>query len=245
MLDVMSSYTNGDDRRACPQNMQMKEIGALIRDGRKRKGWSLEELGTRMGVSRSAANQWELGKTVPETERIPTLATLLDLDLSEMMGAPPPQESDVIPAHDAPPRPQGGELANDVPVMGNAVGGDSGDFEMNGTTAFFAPRPNHLRGRQDVFAVLVQNDSMSPWREPGSLAYAEGRKPPRTGEYVIIEMKAGRADPVRVALLKKLIASTPTKYRFLQFNPRREFEIDRDKVFRLYRVIDADELLGV
>jgi hypothetical protein len=58
-------------------------------------------------------------------------------------------------------------------------------------------------------------------------------------------MKPRNGDTVRPTFLKRLLGVTPTKVRLLQYEPRREFEIDRAKVVHIYRVVEPDELLGV
>lgn len=187
---------------------------------------------TKLGRAVAAGEMRASDSQVPaELSAVPTVAPVL---------------SDVALAPNAPEPPYRGDWRIDVPVLGTAVGGDhTGDFELNGEVVFHAPRPPQFSGRPDLFAVIVQNDSMSPWREPGSMAYLEGRKPPRSGDYVVIEMKAQRGDSVKPALLKRLIAMTPTKFKLQQYSPAKVFEIDRDDVAKMFRVLDTDELLGV
>ena len=155
-----------------------------------------------------------------------------------------PLPYETAPAPNAPERPYRGDWRVDVPVMGTTVGGDQGDFEMNGEVAFHVPRPPRYTGRRDIFALIVQGTSMSPWREPGALVYVEGSRPPRNGEYVVIELKPRHGDTVRPTFLKKLTGRTPTKLRLLQFEPRREFDIELSKVVGVYRVIETDEFYG-
>jgi phage repressor protein C with HTH and peptisase S24 domain len=212
-----------------------------------RPGYSQAGLAKETGWHPSTINKMVKGKRPIRVTEADAIYRYFGMASPLSISTPPdgPMKSDVRLAPNAPGRPYRGDWQVDVPVMGNAVGGDEGDFEMNGTAVFHAPRPPQFVGRADVFAVIVQNNSMSPWREPGSLAYAESRKPPRNGDYVIIEMKAARGDHVRPAFLKKLVAMTPTKFKLQQYEPAKQFEVDRDKVFRMYRVLDADELMGV
>ncbi len=151
-----------------------------------------------------------------------------------------------LPAPNAPQPPGRHEMTKDVPVMGTGQGGGAeADFEMNGQIVDFVRRPPRLVGRRDIFAIYLQGDSVSPWREPGQLIYAEGLKSPRNMDYVIIELKPTSSDDVRPALVKRLIAVTPTKVRLEQYKPAKVFEIDRKRILRIHRVMDWDELLGV
>jgi len=171
--------------------------------------------------------------------------------------APPP---DARLAHDALPRPNArfardavlppyrSEMPKDVPVYGTVVGGDGNnlvDFELNGAVVDYVRRPPRLAARADVFAAYVQGDSMIHWREPGQLVYVESAKPPRVMDYVLVELRPPVGEGTRPAMIKRLLAVTPTKLRLRQYNPPRDFEVDRRTVLRFYRVLDWDELLGV
>ena len=162
-----------------------------------------------------------------------------------------PDPGPAIPANaqfapTAPAPPARADMAKDVPVFGTGMGGNGdADFEMNGQIIDYVRRPPRLAGRNDVFAIYVQGASMSPWREPGELVYVERNRPPRSGDYVVIEFAANEFN-VRPALIKKLVAITPSRIKLLQYNPPKTIEIDRQKNrYQLYRVIDWTELMGV
>ncbi len=52
-----------------------------IFQARKAKGFSQEELAELVGVSRQAVSKWETGEAMPDTEKLITLCTVLDLDM--------------------------------------------------------------------------------------------------------------------------------------------------------------------
>jgi SOS-response transcriptional repressor LexA len=56
-----------------------------IKDGRKRLKLTEEEFGAKVGVSRGAVQQWELGKTAPNRKRQPAVAALLGITVAELM----------------------------------------------------------------------------------------------------------------------------------------------------------------
>lgn len=51
-------------------------VGSTIRAWRKQRGWTMEELGSRMGVTGQAVQCWETGKVDINTQRIQRLAAL-------------------------------------------------------------------------------------------------------------------------------------------------------------------------
>ncbi len=57
-----------------------RELGRHIRAAREAKGWDQVALGRQFGVTKSAVNQWESGKNVPDQKKQYRLAQLLDLD---------------------------------------------------------------------------------------------------------------------------------------------------------------------
>ena len=63
------------------EEMRRKQIGERIREARKRKGLSQEQLGEKLGLSFQAVSTWETGKFIPDAEHLPALAKALDLSL--------------------------------------------------------------------------------------------------------------------------------------------------------------------
>ncbi len=61
--------------------MNNKLIGDRIKAARLAKGLSQEQLGEKLGVSFQAVSTWEQGKFLPDSDRLPALAKVLDLSL--------------------------------------------------------------------------------------------------------------------------------------------------------------------
>lgn len=226
----------------------MSVLGDAIRASRLAKGMTQAELGKRFGISKAAVAMWESGKNVPDQRKMAELTRALDLDPAVAIGL---YDDEGLPPGNAsgPPRPPvRQEMAKDIPVLGTASGGSAdnlADFELNGEVVDYVRRPPRLIGRNDVFAAYVQGYSVSPWREPGQLVYVESARPPRAMDYVLIELKPTGSDPMRPALVKRLLAITPARVRLRQYTPPKDFEIDRRRILRIFRVLDWDELMGV
>ncbi len=58
---------------------------------RKSRGWSQEELGEKLGVTRQTISKWELGSTTPEMEKLSGLCELFGISANELIGTPEPQ----------------------------------------------------------------------------------------------------------------------------------------------------------
>lgn len=62
------------------------EIGEIIRENRKKKGITQEQLGLALHVSAQAVNKWENGKSFPDITLLPGLARQLGVDMNDLFG---------------------------------------------------------------------------------------------------------------------------------------------------------------
>lgn len=53
---------------------------------RRSRGWSQEELGDTLGVSRQTVSKWETGQTTPELEKLIELAEVFGLSIDQLVG---------------------------------------------------------------------------------------------------------------------------------------------------------------
>ena len=140
-------------------------------------------------------------------------------------------------------------MKRDVPVRGTAVGGNDGDFTFNGDVVDMVRRPPGLVGTASVFALYVHGDSMSPRFEAGDLIFVNPSRPPTPGCDVVVEMAPKPGDAVGPCYIKRLLRRTADKIVLRQFNPpagvKPDFELGKDEIKNLWRVLTAGELLGL
>ncbi len=53
---------------------------------RKQRGWSQEELGSQIKVTRQTVSKWEMGQSTPELEKLVELSKLFDMSLDQLVG---------------------------------------------------------------------------------------------------------------------------------------------------------------
>ena len=53
---------------------------------RKQRGWSQEELGNQIGVTRQTVSKWEMGQSTPELEKLIELSRLFGLSIDRLVG---------------------------------------------------------------------------------------------------------------------------------------------------------------
>lgn len=132
------------------------------------------------------------------------------------------------------------EMPRDVPILGKALGGPpGGEISMSIDTGLRARRPPKYAGRDDIFALYMQGDSMGPRYPSGELIFLEAKRPPVVGDHVVVEFVDGSDAVVRL-----LEAMPVGKYRLAQYKPSQSYEIDRTDVLRLIRVLTTYDLLG-
>ena len=137
------------------------------------------------------------------------------------------------------------ELGRDLPVMGTAVGGNDGDFTLNGNSVDYVRRPPGLAGARNAFAVYVIGQSMVPRFDEGDLVFVHPGRPPVVGSDVLVELQDpdGSHGP---CFIKRLVKRTASAIVLEQFNPpRRDISFPLAAVRSLYRILTLADLFGV
>lgn len=62
-----------------------KAVGSRIKQIRTNKGYTLESFGKLFGASKSNVQKWETGFTLPNKERLATIAKIADMTVNELM----------------------------------------------------------------------------------------------------------------------------------------------------------------
>lgn len=217
----------------------------------------MAQVAQELEISTAAVQQWETGKTVPTTDNLVRLQSVLGYDLLFVTpeGKTLVAEVKNLPKHDVPNVEwEQGQVAlpkllpglNDIEEKGVTVGGfgdDESAFELNGETIDYVRRPPGIIGRKNVFALRVSNTSMEPKYDDGDRVYAEKRHP-AVRDYVVVELHPlGDGRPSK-SYIKRLVAMDAAKITVEQYNPRGLLEFGRHEIKQLYRVIPEKELRG-
>lgn len=135
-----------------------------------------------------------------------------------------------------------GSMPRDVPVLGTASGGN-GLVVMRGEAIDFVRRPPSLMGREDVFALYIEDVSMVPAFSPGDLVFVERRRP-RVGDHCIVEYQENEKAEPKV-IIKKMAGITGAAVRLEQYNPSKTLEIKSHTILRMQRVMTMADLFVV
>lgn len=223
-----------------------KKIGSQIRVARKQRGLVMKDVADAIGVTTGAVGNWERGANVLSMENLQAVARFLELDPVALSGGDLKHLgetellSDAEVISDFGPGPRG---PMDIEVLGVAVGGDDGDFSLNGEVAGYVRRPPGIANLRKVFALHILSDSMVPRYDPGELIYCGGRDPV-PGDHIVIETYPEEGQRVGKAYVKKLLKRTTNQVICAQYNPAKELVFDPYAVKAIWRIIPLHELLG-
>lgn len=212
-------------------------LGLRLREVRLERGMTMAALAERIGVTQPAISQWESGRERPGRETLQRLAGALGVT-AEALALRAGAQSATATLSPL-------QLPADVPVLGTAVGGDSGDFSFNGMVVDYVRRPQGVAQMRNIYALWVTGDSMAPWNRRGDLIYVTPTRPPVPGDHVVVELAGVHAHEAGTAMVKLLAGQTPTQYRLRQYNPERDFTIARTRVKAIHKVLSLRELMGI
>ncbi|MEQ9639799.1 MAG: helix-turn-helix transcriptional regulator [Alphaproteobacteria bacterium] len=203
----------------------MDTIAERVHELRTAMGLSQAGLAKRIGVSPQSIQQLESG-LVTHPRYLDELARALHTTREWLLyGERPKKLEPAAGPHQ--PRPR------DLPVLGGAVGGDDGEFSLNGDIVEYVTRPQPLETVDNAYALYVIGSSMEPRYFAGELLYVNPNRPVGPGSFVVIELRDGRA------MIKRLVRQDNRRVVLEQYNPSTTFEIARDDIARLHLVVQS------
>ena len=212
----------------------MSELGDAIRAGRERRGLTQVELAREFGISKSAVNQWESGRNVPDQRKLGKLVQVLGLDPAVAAGVPQAAIG-AFPGEPEEPAPAATRLLREMPSAGrpdiavwaSAEAGHDGAMVLVNDPIDYIRRSERMLGVRNPFAFYVIGSSMSPAIEHGDQVVIHPGMPPQPGkDHVFLQQQP---DGTMLALVKRLVRSTTTAWKVRQFNPPRDFELAKSK----------------
>ncbi|MBS0522252.1 MAG: helix-turn-helix domain-containing protein [Proteobacteria bacterium] len=204
----------------------MSELGDTLRAAREAKGMTQVALAAYFNISKSAVNQWESGKNIPDQRKIAALAEKLELDpalLVRLAGIPASGSTPAAvmsPVPTPPGRP-------DIPVWASAEAGSDGAMVLVNDPIDWIRRSERMQGVQKPFAFYVIGSSMSPAIEHGDQVVVNPSLLPMVGkDHVFLQTQE---DGTILALVKRLLRVGATAWKVRQYNPPRDFELAKSK----------------
>jgi len=204
----------------------MSELGDTLRAAREAKGMTQVALAAYFNISKSAVNQWESGKNIPDQRKIAALAEKLELDpalLVRLAGIPAPGSAPS--AVMSPVLNLAGRL--DIPVWASAEAGSDGAMVLVNDPIDWIRRSERMQGVKAPFAFYVIGSSMSPAIEHGDQVIVNPSLLPTPGkDHVFLQTED---DGTILALVKRLLRVNATSWKVRQYNPEKDFDLPKAK----------------
>lgn len=136
-----------------------------------------------------------------------------------------------------PLQPSAGQPYRMLPILGEAVGGENGEYIFNGQILDYTPCPPQLANVPNAYAVLLDGVSMIPRYYPRETCYVNPVKPVRKGDHVVVQVRArAENDPPR-GFVKRFVGWQGTRLVLEQYNPHEEIEFPRDDIVSVHLIV--------
>lgn len=124
----------------------------------------------------------------------------------------------------------------DVPVWASASAGDDGEMILTAEPIDYIRRSELMRDVKDPFAFYVIGDSMGDVIEQGDQVVINPSRPPQPGKDHVFIYDDGKG--TMLALVKRLLRSTPTHWHVRQYNPAKDFDLLKSKWTKALRITE-------
>ena len=202
---------------------------------------------------------------MPSAERLQAIAATLRTSPEWLLGGEGPVQRAPAPPLAGEARAPAIDVADfrkfpkNLPIYGTALGSD---LELHGTDGStqaieqtdifmseprdYMARPTLLAGRNHMYVVEVAGHSMEPRFDAGRRVLVDGKKPPRVGDDVIVQLRCAidNEEEVAAVLIKQLVRQKAGAIILRQFNPATEFEVPMERVKQLHTIVPWDDVLS-
>ena len=207
---------------------------------RDARGLTLQQVADQIGTDKTQISKLENGHRRLTEGWLNRLAAAYGCQARDLLGPPndaagemPPRPIPVVSAalKSAPSGAFSMDIGTrDLPIRGLTQGGQ-GHLAFDPDPIEWCYRPAALSGVRDAFALYVTGSSMDEVLMEGTLVMVHPSQPPRPMDLVIIEKMDG------AVLVKRLLRRTEQAILLRQYAPPQDFEIPRQEVKALFRVI--------
>lgn len=128
-----------------------------------------------------------------------------------------------------------------IPVLGEAVGGEDGEYAFNGQALDYVPCPPSLANVPNAYVIFIDGESMVPRYMPGEVAFVHPGKPVRRGDHVVVQVKPNEEGAPPRGFVKKFVGWTSTKLFLEQYNPAKKLEFLRNHVISVHLIVLAGD----
>ncbi|TCR07217.1 helix-turn-helix domain-containing protein [Neorhizobium sp. JUb45] len=173
-------------------------------------------------LMKEASGESAAGKFFAVPSRVPTNGT------STGAGAPDARIMGHIPTN---------RLEMMLPVLGEAVGGEGGEYSFNGHVLDYVACPPSLQNVPNAYAVYIDGESMWPRYKAGETVYVHPTKPSRRGDDVIVQIRPASEDLPPLGYVKEFVGWAGSDLVLRQYNPEGEIRFAREDVVSVHPIV--------
>ncbi len=124
----------------------------------------------------------------------------------------------------------------EVPVYGQAVAGENGEFLMNGSILFTALAPPSVVAISDAYGVRVSGSSMEPRYFDGEVVFVDPSRIARAGDFVVVQVKLDEHGDLW-GFVKRFVRWNTKELVLSQFNPDKQLSFPGGQVFSCHVIV--------
>jgi phage repressor protein C with HTH and peptisase S24 domain len=199
-----------------------------------------EEFARKLGnVTRGAVGNWERDEGI-KTDNLVLISKTFGVDLAWLSGTTEKASHNNVISTIAPTNATVGDNVSltfdKIPLYGHAVGGEDGEFVLNGTTLDHILAPPSISADKGAYAVTIVGDSMAPRYEDGETVFVDPTRRVVRGNYVIAQIQLSEDGPL-LAYVKRFVRHNSAELVLEQFNPAKELRFEHDKVVSVHYIV--------
>jgi phage repressor protein C with HTH and peptisase S24 domain len=233
----------------------MKTFADRLKALREAEGLTQAAMAKRLGVSRGALANWEVGGEIandnlrriseqfdatmdwlvagrgraPGSLGFPTLAP--DAALSDSVRSLSALANATIGGQN----PKGWKA---VPVYGQAVAGENGEFLMNGSILFTALAPPSVVAISEAYGVRVSGSSMEPRYFDGEVVFVDPSRIARAGDFVVVQVRLDEHGELW-GFVKRFVRWNTKELVLSQLNPDKQLTFPGNQVHSCHVIVMA------
>lgn len=203
-------------------------------------GKSERQASLEANLSDSFIRNIRLGRSVnPRIDTLKRLAVSLETNVGWLLGSEKQEDnniekSNVVWRRDI----KLDSKTKKIAVYGNAIGGENGAFELNGTKLYEVMCPPKLSSCAGAYAIEISGNSMSPRYAEGEIAYIDPMHAVNRGDYVVVQIVSEDSEELH-AYIKKYLFKTAKELVLEQLNPPKRISFPLKRVTSIHYVVMA------
>ena len=232
-LAALAAFQQSTGLRDFPWEEASGVGSGTLRKFRNTEGRSLNS-STYAKLAEGASRRLNRQVSARELQEIPGEAqqSTLPMALPVVSQTPAPIADDAAPFGAQQIRPDDRDKGRTMEVWASAEGGDRGAMIITTGPIDYIARPKQFTLKS--FAVYLIGDSMSPAFEDGDQLYIDPERRPRAGHDCLFVKAVD--ETTYIALAKRLVRATADKWIVRQFNPPKDFQLNRAEWKQVWRV---------